>query len=163
MPTPLGAIARGLLAGVAGTGAMTAYQKALSRASNDESDDTPSEDPWQDAPAPAQVAKRVLEGVFHVEVTPAQIPLLANVMHWAYGTAWGSAYGVLQGTLRTRALLLGPAFGAGVWAASYAALVPMGIYRPPWRYAPNELAMDLSYHLVYGTGAALAYEALDDA
>jgi hypothetical protein len=159
MPTPLGAIARGLLAGAGGTAAMTAYQTAISNGDDGKS----SGDPWKDAPAPAKVAKRILEGVFHREVSPAQIPLLTNAMHWSYGTAWGAVYGVVQGTVRTRALLLGPAFGLGVWAASYAALVPMGIYRPPWRYAPNELAADLSYHLVYGTGAALVYDALDDA
>ena len=106
------------------------------------------------------MAKRILEGVFHRKVSPARIPLLTNVMHWAYGTAWGSAYGAVQGTVHKRPLLLGPVFGVGVWAASYAALVPMGIYQAPWRYTPTELAADLSYHLVYGTSTALAYDAV---
>jgi hypothetical protein len=157
MSTPLGAIVRGLVAGAGGTAAMTAYQTALSNGSDGE----PGGDSWNDAPAPAKVAKRILEGVFHRKVSPAQIPLLTNVMHWAYGTAWGSAYGAVQGTVHKRPLLLGPVFGVGVWAASYLALVPMGIYRPPWRYPARELATDLSYHLVYGVGAAISYEALE--
>ena len=157
MSTPLGAIVRGLVAGAGGTAAMTAYQTALSNGSDGE----PGGDSWNDAPAPAKVAKRILEGVFHRKVSPARIPLLTNVMHWAYGTAWGSAYGAVQGTMHKRPLLLGPVFGVGVWAASYAALVPMGIYRPPWRYPARELAADLSYHLVYGVGAALSYETLE--
>jgi hypothetical protein len=155
--TPLGALARGALAGAAGTAAMTALQQALPSGSDDDEDSNG----WANAPAPAQVAKRILEGVFHREVSEEQIPLLTNVAHWAYGTAWGSAYGALQGTLRTRPFPLGIGFGAGVWAASYVALVPMGIYKPPWRYRPSELATDLSYHFVYGAGTALVYDALD--
>jgi len=157
MSPPLGAIVRGLVAGAGGTAAMTAYQTALSNGPAGE----PGGDSWNDAPAPAKVAKRILEGVFHRKVSPARIPLLTNVMHWAYGTAWGSAYGAVQGTMHKRPLLLGPVFGVGVWAASYAALVPMGIYRSPWRYPARELATDLSYHLVYGVGAAVSYETLE--
>lgn len=44
---------------------------------------------------------------------------------------------------------------------SYVELVPMGLSKPPWTYPPKELAMDLSYHLVYGAGTGLAYMALD--
>ena len=43
---------------------------------------------------------------------------------------------------------------------SYAQLVPMGIYEPPWKYPAKELALDLSYHIVYGITAAIAYEKL---
>jgi hypothetical protein len=46
-------------------------------------------------------------------------------------------------------------FGTAVWVASYLTLVPMGIYRAPWRYPPVELALDLSYHLAYGAGAGV--------
>jgi hypothetical protein len=38
--------------------------------------------------------------------------------------------------------------------------VPLGIYKPPWKYPPQELGLDLSYHLVYGAGVAAAYAAL---
>lgn len=51
----------------------------------------------------------------------------------------------------------GAAFGEFVWAMSYVELVPMGLYEPPWRYPPKELAFDLSYHLVYGAGTGLAH------
>ena len=44
---------------------------------------------------------------------------------------------------------------------SYAQLVPMGIYEPPWRYPVRELATDLSYHLVYGSAVAEAFGALN--
>ncbi len=44
---------------------------------------------------------------------------------------------------------------------SYATLVPLGIYEPPWKYPPKELAIDLSYHLVYGLGVAGAYRLIE--
>jgi hypothetical protein len=33
----------------------------------------------------------------------------------------------------------------------------MGLYEPPWRYPPSQLALDLSYHLVYGAGTQVGY------
>jgi hypothetical protein len=49
----------------------------------------------------------------------------------------------------------------GVWTAAYAELVPLGISKKPWEYPPQELALDLSYHLAYGLAVAGAYAALD--
>ena len=36
----------------------------------------------------------------------------------------------------------------------------MGLYEPPWHYGPKTLAKELSYHLVYGLGVALAYRGI---
>ncbi|MBD0318367.1 MAG: hypothetical protein ICV71_07550, partial [Thermoleophilia bacterium] len=51
-------------------------------------------------------------------------------------------------------------FGLGVWAQSYATLVPMGLYEPPWHYSARTIAKDVSYHLVYGAGTAAGFEVL---
>jgi len=159
--SPLGALLRGLLAGGAGTTLMTAYQGLIQEHKDGGNDEQASEaERWQQAPAPAQVAKRILEGVFRKQVGAEQIPLLTNAMHWLYGSAQGGLYGLVQGTIRTNPVASGLAFGAGVWTLSYAQLVPMGIYEPPWRYPAKTLAVDLSYHLVYGVGVAGAYEGL---
>ncbi len=144
---------------------MTAWQELSSRMSQSaESDRDESrqadQDPWASAPAPAVVAKRIIEGVFRKNVPAERIPLLTNAVHWAYGTTWGAVYGLVQGTVRAHPLGHGLLFGTGVWAASYAELVPMGLYEPPWEYPPTTLLKDLSYHLVYGTAVAAAYEAL---
>lgn len=163
--TPLGALGRGLLAGVAGTTAMTAWQELSSRlqasGSSGSSKRVEEESLWASAPAPAKVTKRLIEALFRREVRPERIPLLTNVAHWGYGTAWGAVYGLLQGTLRANPLAHGLAFGSGVWAMSYVELVPMGLYEPPWKYPAKSLAKDLSYHLVYGVGVAGAYEQLE--
>ena len=131
---------------------MTTYQQSLSGEGGAKK---PS---WDDAPAPAQVARMAIRGLFGRDVPAERIPLLTNAVHWSYGTAWGAVFGLVR---RGNPLVSGLLFGAGVWALSYVQLVPLGIYQPPWEYEPKELAKDLSYHLVYGAGVAAAYEALD--
>ena len=153
---------RGLVAGVAGTAAMTAWQelsaKLQSRRSKDEatSQSSGTSDPWADAPAPAKAGRLIL-GAIGYEVPPDEIGLLTNVMHWGYGTTWGAVYGAAMGNVaHDRPLVRGLGFGAWVWVMSYVQLVPLGIYRPPWKYPPAELALDLSYHLAYGAGLGAA-------
>jgi hypothetical protein len=157
--TPLGALSRGLLAGGVGTAAMTAAQRIGSRLqSSGGGDEGPS---WENAPAPAKVAKRILEGVFDRTVPAARIDVLTHVTHWLYGVAWGGVYGLVQETTLGRPTRTGLLFGAGVWGASYIALVPMGIYEPPWRYPAATVAFDATYHLVYGEAVAAAYAVFD--
>ena len=121
-PTPLGAVTRGLLAGIAGTAAMTAVQELAAKLqSADDEAGQPEEqpkDPWEEASAPAKVGRRILEGVFHKEVSADQIGTLTNVMHWGYGTTWGAVYGLLAGTAGRSTVRGGLAFGAGVWLSS---------------------------------------------
>ena len=120
-----------------------------------------SRDPWEQAPTPAKVARKVLQGVFDRDVPPGKIGLLTNTMHWGYGTSWGALYGLIQGSAPGPALRRGLLFGTGVWAASYLILVPMGLYEPPWQSSPKELALDVSYHLAYGAGVGGGYAAVD--
>ena len=57
-----------------------------------------------------------------------RISLLTNAVHWGYGTALGGVYGLVEGSLRPQPVVHGPVFGLGVWAWSYATLVPLGLY-----------------------------------
>jgi hypothetical protein len=158
-PTPLGALGRGLLAGAIGTGAMTAYQLAVQKVRGDEQKKELRN--WGDAPPPARIAQRILRGVFKQDVPLSKAAVLEQGMHWVYGISWGGLYGLVQGTVRAPAAPLGLGFGALVWGAGYALLVPARIYKKPWEYPQSELAVDASYHLVYGLAVAEAYEALD--
>lgn len=168
-PSPLRALVLGALAGVIGTAVMTAHQEIAARLqrSDDNANDSESQgqqrqqDPWESAPAPAKVGKKILEGVFDREVSPDKIGLLTNVVHWLTGVSWGAVYGLVGGTFHPSPAVAGPVFGAGVWAASYVELVPMGIYEPPWKYSAGTLANDIGYHLTYGTGVASAYALLE--
>jgi uncharacterized membrane protein YagU involved in acid resistance len=156
----IGAVGRGLVAGIAGTGAMTAYQLAVAKARGKPLG-VPVPRTWQEAPPPAQIVKRAADAVGKGRrVTKQQVPIVTNAMHWLYGVSWGLAYGLAARKLRPSAVAGGVGLGSTVWAAAYAELVPLGIYKPPWKYPPQELGLDLSYHLVYGAGVAAAYAAL---
>jgi hypothetical protein len=165
-PTPVGALARGLIAGVAGTGVMTGWQALSARleSSGEQTGGGQAQDgdPWAQAPAPAQVGRRIIEGVLRKPVAPERIGLLTNVMHWGYGTTWGAVYGLLSGSAaRSGGLRRGALLGTGVWVMSYVQLVPLGLYELPWRYSPKVLGLDLSYHLAYGLGTGAAYGLID--
>jgi hypothetical protein len=160
-----GALGRGVAAGLVGTGFMTAWQELAAKLKTSSRGSVaapqPPEDPWEEASAPAKVAKRIGEGVFHKHVSPERIPMLTNAMHWGYGTGWGTVYGLAAGSARkSPGLAAGAGFGSVVWMMSYVQLVPMGLYDPPWKIPPGGLALDLSYHLVYGTSVASAYRLL---
>jgi uncharacterized membrane protein YagU involved in acid resistance len=159
-------VARGLLAGAIGTAAMTSWQELSSKlqsssdGQSEEEADAPPADPWEQAPAPAQVARRIAAGLYGREIPAARIAQVTNAMHWSYGVGQGALYGLWAGTTGRSRLRDGLVFGSVVWALSYVQLVPMGLYEPPWKYEPSELAMDLSYHLVYGAGVAAGYRML---
>jgi hypothetical protein len=163
-PSPLRAVGRGLLAGAAGTAALTAFQAAdaLRKGSTPRQAVVPEvPESWQEAPAPARVGFRFLHGLFDRNPAPDHAPALANAVHWAYGTVWGGLFGVLQGTVHGPVVPTGAALGTTVFGASYVALPAMEIYRPPWQYPGRVLAKDWSYHLVYGLGVAAAYRLLE--
>jgi hypothetical protein len=153
---------RGIAAGIAGTAAMTSYQLAVARAQGKPLA-TPVPHRWADAPAPAQLAKKAADWVGQGRhLTRDDVPMLTNAMHWLYGVSWGALYGVVAGAAEPDPVAGGLAFGTGVWGAAYAELVPLGIYKAPWRYSAEELALDWSYHAVYGLAVAAAFAALRD-
>ena len=112
---------------------------------------------WEDAPAPALVAKRFLEDALGREVSPRYARLLNNVTHWGFGIANGAGYGLLLGSRQRTKVWYGPAFGATVWAGGYVVLPLLGAYQPIWKYDLETLGEDLSAHLVFGTATAAAF------
>lgn len=148
--SPLAAVGKGLVAGMAGTAAMTGYQLVVAKLRDSGS-----------SSAPAEVGRRVIEGVFQRSVPEGKNDALNNAMHILYGTSWGPAYGVAQSSLGLPAAHHGALFGTLVWGASLLALPAMKIAPPVWQTPPLEVALDLSYHLAYGLGVAAAYALLD--
>jgi hypothetical protein len=151
----------GVVAGLAGTAAITVAQLAGKRLQGERLD-TPVPHRWADAPPPARVAKRAAELVGHgSKVTRDDVPRLTNVVHWLYGLTWGLGYGLVAGRLRPSTLAGAGALSGAVWAASYAELVPLGIQKPPWKYPVGELSLDVSYHAVYGAAVAATFSLLE--
>jgi hypothetical protein len=163
--TPLSAIGHGLLAGALGTAAMDTFLFArYSRGGGT----SPFRDwelsagisDWEQAPAPAQVGKRLVEGLFDLKLPPTRAALVSNVTHWAYGMLGGAQYGIVAGSLRRPRIRYGLPFGAGIWASSYIVLPAAKLYEPIWKYDRRTLANDLSAHLVYGLTTAAALRVL---
>ena len=115
---------------------------------------------WDDAPAPARVAKRPIETVRRRGLPPKHVRALNNVTHWGFGLAAGASYGLIAAVVSTPKLRYGQLFGTGVWAGGYAVLPAFGVYRPIWEYDLETLGKDLSAHLVFGVVTAGAYRAL---
>ena len=98
----LDAIARGVAASAVGTLAMDAslylrYRRDGGDAAFAGWESSEGVVSWEDAPAPARVAKRLLEGVLKRDVPPRYARALNNATHWAFGLAAGAGYGFLLG------------------------------------------------------------------
>jgi hypothetical protein len=163
--TPVGALVRGALAATAGTLAMdlTLFARYKHDGGKDRLPDwefSTGVNTWDDAPAPAQVGRRLVEGVFQRQLPDERAALVNNITHWAYGILGGVPYGLLAGSLRRPRVGYGAVFGAGVWATSYAVLPAAGLYKPITQYDRVTLAKDLASHLVYGLTTAAAFNAL---
>jgi hypothetical protein len=163
--TPLGAIARGLVAGTLGTLAMDTLLFARYKRGGGESGFAPWElssglSSWDDAPAPAQVGKRLVEGLFQRELPPERVRLVNNITNWGFGVLAAVQYGIFAGSLGRPRVGYGLPFGASVWAGGYVVLPAAKLYQPIWEYDANTLAKDLSAHLLYGTVTAAVFELL---
>jgi hypothetical protein len=117
-------------------------------------------DRWEAAPAPAQLGKRLFEGIFQRPLAPTRAGLTNNVMHWGYGVGWGALFGIVIGSTRTARVRLGLLFGPLVWATGYLVLVPAKLYKPMWQYDRSTLWKDLSAHLVYGAAVGATFKAV---
>src|SRR5262245_43003747 len=126
----LGSIVRGADAAAVGTLAMDTllyrrYRDGGGKAAFTAWEASEGVDGGDGAPAPALVAKQLIELVTKREVPPRYARLLNNVTHWGFGLANGAAYGLFVGS-RTSKVWYGLAFGAAVWAGGYVVLPQFG-------------------------------------
>jgi hypothetical protein len=160
--TPAGAVARGAVAGVAGTLAMdlllfARYRRGGGTEAFKSWEFSAGVTDWDSAPAPAQIGRRLVEGVFERKLADRQAALVNNVTHWAYGVGAATQFGLVVGSLRRPRVAYGPVFGAAVWASSYVVLPAARLYKPIWEYDRATLTKDLTAHLLYGTTTAAVF------
>ena len=141
------AIGRGLLAGTAGTAAMTVSSTLEANLRGRE----PST-------APAKAATKAL-GIESFEDGEAY-ERFSNLVHWGYGTGWGVARGLL------RLVGFGPrlataAHFAAVWGSALYTLPKLEVAPPVTEWGAEEVAIDVLHHLVYVTATAAAFELLE--
>lgn len=166
--TPLGAAARGTLSGALGTALMDLVGYARYKRGGGDSalldwEFSPDLADWSKAPAPAQIGKRLYEGVLQRPLPGRYAALTNNLTHWLYGVSWGTLFGLVIGSTRLTSgsrALAGPPFGATVWGASYVILPLARLYKPIWQYDIPTLAKDLGGHVVYGLGVSALFSLL---
>ena len=86
--------------------------------------------------------------------------LLANLVHWQYGTAWGGVRGLLAAAgLGAPAATLVHFFL--VWGAAGVMLPALGLAPPPTKQSPSEVGLSALHHLLYAGVTTAVYEYLD--
>ncbi len=163
--TPVGAVARGLVAGTVGTLALdlvwyVRYRRGGGKSGFREWEFSSTVQGWEEAPAPAHVGKRLVEGMFQRDLPDSHAKLVNNITHWGYGLLNGAQYGIVAGSLRAPHVWYGLPFGAGVWGSGYVVLPAAKLYKPIWEYDATTLAKDLSAHLAFGVGTAVTFRIL---
>jgi hypothetical protein len=139
-----GTIGDGLLAGVAGTAAMTISSTVEAKLRGR---------PF--STAPARATAKVL-GIREFEDGIAEARF-SDLSHWGYGTGWGVVRGLLGATgmpARTATAV----HGAAVWGSEQVMLPALEVAPPAVFWGKDEVAIDAFHHAVYAVATGLAYE-----
>ena len=140
-------IGRGLVAGLAGTAAMTVSSTLEARVRG-----------RPPSTAPARATAKVL-GIkeFDSDLASARFN---DLSHWGYGTGWGIVRGLLAAAgLSPRAATL--AHGAAVYGAEQVTLPALDIAPPAIFWSKREIAIDAFHHAVYAAATGLAYRIIE--
>ena len=142
-----GAVGKGLIAGFAGTAAMTVSStleaKLRGRAPSD---------------APARATAKML-GIKEFEDAVAQARF-NDLSHWGYGTGWGLLRGLLSAAgLSPRAATA--MHGAAIYGAAQVTLPALEIAPPIVFWPKQEIAIDAWHHTVYALATGIVYDLLD--
>ena len=147
LPRLAEAIGKGLVAGFAGTAAMTLSStlemKLRGRAASS---------------APADATAKVL-GIASFADDAAKARF-GTLVHWGYGTGWGVVRALLGLAGLTPAQATA-AHLAAVWGNEAAMLPALDVAPPFWTWGAEEVAIDVLHHVVYAAATGLAYELLD--
>jgi hypothetical protein len=141
----LAALGRGMLAGVAGTIAMTASER-LEMAVSGRSPST----------VPGQVGAHLLPGRDPKSSTDVQ--LLNGPVHWAHGIGMGALRGALD-VAGVRGREASVAHFALLWGGDAALYAALGIAEAPWRWDADALVTDVAHKGVYAAVTGAVYDA----
>ena len=147
LPDLATAIGKGLVAGLAGTAAMTVSSTIEMKLRDREG-----------SSAPADATMKVL-GIeaFADDAAKARF---SNLVHWGYGTGWGVVRAML-GLAGLPPAKATAAHFAAIWGNEAAMLPALGVAQPFWTWGATEVAIDVWHHVVYATATGMAYELLD--
>jgi hypothetical protein len=145
--TLAGAIGKGLLAGFAGTAAMTVSSTLEAKLRGRSA-----------SSAPARATAKML-GIKEFEDGIAEARF-NDLSHWGYGTGWGVLRGLLGATgMPAKAATV--LHGGAIYGAAQVTLPALEIAPPSVFWSKEEIAIDAFHHAVYATATGLAYGALN--
>ena len=115
---------------------------------------------FEHAGTPAQVGRRIVGDLAHIELPDRAAAATNNVVHWATGVQWGAAYGLAAVLGLKPGLRSGAVLGLVACSTSYVVLPLLGLYEPIWDYDAPTLAKDYSAHLAFGTVTGATFWAI---
>ena len=142
---PGAAIGNGLIAGLAGTLAMTVSQMIEMKITKRKPSD-----------APAKAVKKTL----HIEPSGENQQQFSNAVHYVYGTSWGVVRGLLSlvgltGFAATCVHL------AAIWGTAITIEPKLDIAPPVTQWKSKDIAIDIFHHAVYAIVAGIVFDAMD--
>jgi hypothetical protein len=141
---------RGVLAGAAGTAAMTLAYHLEHRLRPG----VPGQLDYDDSLVPGQIVATVL----HLpSVTDREEAELGTLLRWGYGSAFGTYHVILRRLMPEPWASL--VFGGTLLSATFSLFPLLGRTPPPWRWPADVLATSIGTHVAY-VGAVAAVDAL---
>ncbi|MGI4021940.1 MAG: hypothetical protein ACRYFA_10575 [Janthinobacterium lividum] len=139
------AIGIGLMAGIVGTAAITISQMVEMNI-----------DGREPSSAPADAASKILDIQPTSEEQKAKV---SQQIHWAYGTSWGIARGLisLTGLKGWKATLV---HFAAIWGTANVMLPALDVAPPATEEDAKTISIDGLHHSVYAVVAGLAFDAI---
>lgn len=141
------AIGKGLMAGGAGTLAITLSQMIEMKITK-----------RKPSTAPADAAEKVLD------IKPAtedDKQKFSQEVHWAYGTTWGLPRSIM-GLLGLKGMPATALHFATIYTSALAVPTSLKVAPPLKEWSPKEFAVDALHHAVYAIVAGLVYDALSN-
>ena len=136
-------IGAGIIAGFAGTVAITVCQM-IERKITDRKEDA----------GPANAVEKTLD----IQPKPGTKKKLAKRVHWVYGTSWGIIRGLLGVCGFNKWVATGLHYGAITGAAM--AVAPLEDQNPVEDWSLKEIAIDLGHHAVYALTVGFVFDAI---
>lgn len=140
------ALGKGIIAGLAGTVAISLAQMIEMKLSGRQPSETPA---------------KAVNKVLHIKaVNKNYRPIFVQEVHWTYGTLWGLGRSVmgLAGLYGVPAVA---AHWAAVWGTEMVMLPSINVAPPVKEWGGGQIAKDGFHHLVYAVAAGLVYDAID--
>ena len=140
------ALGKGIIAGLAGTAAITVSQMVEMKLTG-----------RKPSSAPARAVGKVL----HLRITNNEYKeKFVQEIHWTYGMLWGLARTVLD-LAGVKGMPATAIHYAAVWGTEMVMLPSIDVAPPVMEWGGKEIAKDGLNHLVYALAAGLVYDAID--